>query len=153
METLDRPSKPRIIVAALIAPFVAPVLSIILSWLFMNVGSDKQELQRWIRFEDLWPLHLLVLGVACIGTWCIGWPFYRLARSKSAASTYGMCVTGALIGLVIPLPFAIASGSLGGGVVAGALFAGCGVVIAMVFSVIAGLPRDVSQSILLQRDK
>jgi ABC-type amino acid transport system permease subunit len=156
MECLDHPRTARVILGGLVAPLIAPLLSIVACWLILNFDSHRQEIRRWFSFEDLWSLHLLVLAVAYLCSWCIGWPLYRRARSKNVASVYGMCVIGSLSGVALPLLFTIAAifsqASLGACLFWCVLCAGIGAVIGLIFALIAGLPRDAPHSLLLQRD-
>jgi hypothetical protein len=146
------PRFPRILLAGLVAPFIAPALSIVAAWAV--VESNRAELARWIQLSDLWPLHLWLLGIAQAVTWCVGYPVFARARARHAESGRGMCIVGRIIGaLVFSLPVALLSLSMSWDVLIGFVFGVViGMIVAALFSLLAGIPWTTRHSMLLQRD-
>lgn len=146
----------RVALAACIAPCAAPLLAALCVWIALRIGAQSVELARWIRFGDLWSLFLGEYVVVLVITWCAGFPVYAMAQSRHALSGVGICMAGTAIGAVIFfLVAAVASmSSLFSLVmlVSSAIGAIHGLAIALLFSVLAGIPRVTPRSMLLQSD-
>lgn len=146
----------RVALAACIAPCAAPLLAALCAWFALRIGAQSAELARWIRFGDLWSLFLGEYVVALVITWCAGFPIYAVAQSRHALSGVGICTAGTAIGAVIffliaavastPSLFSLAA------LISLAVGAIHGLTIALLFSVLAGIPRVAPRSMLLQRD-
>ncbi|MBD8898985.1 hypothetical protein [Rhodanobacter sp. DHG33] len=117
--------------------------------------DSGRGLARWLPLDDLWSIYLFEFLIASVATWVIGYPFYRSARARRTVSGTGLCVVGGIAsGLVWLLSLLIlAVGShLYAPFLLSLIGAFKGVVIAGVFSVLAGVPWSSGRSMLLQNE-
>lgn len=152
----DTPSRfPRAFAAGLIAPLAAPLFTFIAAWLYLNLSGNATELARWIRLGDLWPIHIFVLGVSVVGTWCVGCPIFLTRRRRNRVTGLGMCAVGGVVStLVLSLPLILLPGGGLFGTLAALIFWMLpGIAVGGVFSFLAGIPWDTPHSRFLQRDR
>lgn len=149
-------SRMRIFVAACVAPCASPLLTAGYAWVMLHVGAQADELGRWFQFGDLWSLFLGEFVVALVFMWCVGFPVFAVARSRNALSGFGMCIAGALTGVLLSLLAAtivsLPEFSFWLVLIAVAVGAMKGVAVAGAFSWLVGIPRFAPHSKLSQRD-
>lgn len=118
----------------------------------LHVGSQSDELGRWIQFDDLRPLFLGEFVLVLIVTWCAGYPIFARARSSHALSAVGLCIAGAMVGAMVFFLVAVVfsfPSMFSWIVLVVAVIGGVkGVAVAAVFSRLAGVPSVASRSVL-----
>lgn len=146
-------SRTRVFLAACIAPCASPLLTAIYAWLVLHIGTQSDELGRWLRFGDLWPMFLGEFAFVFIVTWCVGYPIFARARSRHALSAWRLCVSGGvagvLISFLIAVVVAISSTFSWFMLIAAAMGGVKGAAVAATFSRLAGIPavqRDVMET-------
>jgi hypothetical protein len=155
MDSGTQSSFPRVLVAGLVAPLAAPLFTFIAASLYLNLSGNSAELGRWIRPSDLWPMHLFVLGLALVGTWCLGCPVFLFRRRRNRVTGLGMCaLAGVVSAPVLSLPLILLPGGGLLGTLAALMFGMLpGIAVGGVFSFLAGIPWDTPYSRFLQRDR
>ena len=154
--TKHNQSRTRTFLAACIAPCASPLLTAIYAWLMLHIGTQSDELGRWIQFGDLWPMFLGEFVLVLIITWCVGYPIFAKARSRNTLSGWGLCISGAVTGVLIfflvALVVAMSSTFSWFVLIVAAIGGVKGVAVAATFSRLAGIPGVATYSMLPQRE-
>ena len=118
----------------------------------LHFSPNRAELARLFQPKDLWLVLLWALAAAELVTWCVAFPIFLWARLRNVASITGMCTVSGAISFLIAMIAAPFSSTPSSVLVVGLIIAAHGVLVALLFSLLADLPRDASRSMLLQSD-